>query len=210
MDSDVGTAGNVTTQPPSDLLILLNAPLTLAPSDVRTRMMTVEDSSMGDIEPLANVGVVLLRLGTAAAIGGTLGLNRELHDKPAGLRTHALVALGAALATYISIEVSTSGKIADMGAVTRVIQGVLTGIGFIGAGVIFRDGGKGKKVGGLTTSAEIWVVACLGMACGAGRWRSALVAFGITLVVLLFGGPIEHAVHRLLSPQDKGEPPAVP
>jgi putative Mg2+ transporter-C (MgtC) family protein len=160
---------------------------------------------MGDVEPLADVGAVLLRLGTAVAIGGALGLNRELHDKPAGLRTHALVALGAALATFLSIEVTASGKIADMGAVTRVIQGVLTGIGFIGAGMIFRDG-EGKQVKGLTTAAEIWVVACLGIACGAGRWRSALVGFGITLAVLLCGGPIEKAVHRRLRPQD-GEKP---
>ena len=78
---------------------------------------------MGDIEPLAEFGVALLRLGLATVIGGAIGLNRELHHKPAGLRTHALVALGAALATYISIEVTASGKIADLGAVTRVIQG---------------------------------------------------------------------------------------
>jgi putative Mg2+ transporter-C (MgtC) family protein len=162
---------------------------------------------MNDVEHLKDVGEVLLRLGGAAFIGGALGLNRELHDKPAGLRTHAMVALGAALATYLSIEVTTSGKIADIGAVTRVFQGVLTGIGFIGAGVIFRDAG-GTKVKGLTTSAEIWVVACLGMACGAGRWRSALVGFGITLAVLLFGGPFEKAVHRRFRPPNDGEPPA--
>jgi putative Mg2+ transporter-C (MgtC) family protein len=165
------------------------------------------DPKMNDIEPLHGVGEVMLRMGVAAALGGALGLNRELHDKPAGLRTHAMVALGAALATYLSIEVTKSGQIADMGAVTRVIQGVLTGIGFIGAGVIFRDT-VGKKVTGLTTSAEIWVVACLGMACGAGRWRSALVAFGIALAVLLFGGPFEKAVHRHLRPQSKTGPPA--
>lgn len=106
------------------------------------------------VEPLTDFGVMLLRLGLATALGGTLGLNRELHDKPAGLRTHALVALGAALATYLSIEVTASGKVAEMGAVTRVIQGVLTGIGFLGAGVIFRDDG-GRKVKGLTTAAEI-------------------------------------------------------
>jgi putative Mg2+ transporter-C (MgtC) family protein len=164
------------------------------------------DPGMNDVEPLHGVGEVLLRLGAAAAIGGALGLNRDLQDKPAGLRTHAMVALGAALATYLSIEVTKSGQVADMGAVTRVIQGVLTGIGFIGAGVIFRDN-VGKKVTGLTTSAEIWVVACLGMACGAGRWRSALAGFGITLVVLVFGGPFEKAVRRLLRPPDKSEPP---
>jgi putative Mg2+ transporter-C (MgtC) family protein len=164
---------------------------------------------MVDGEPLGDVGVALLRLGMATAIGGMLGLNRELHDKPAGLRTHALVALGAALATYISIEVTTEGKITDMSAVTRVIQGVLTGIGFIGAGVIFREE-TGKRVRGLTTAALIWVVACLGIACGAGRWRSALVAFGITLAVLLFGGPLEKALHALLRPREDGEPPAMP
>src|ERR1700738_2952167 len=127
---------------------------------------------MGDVEPLTEVGVALFRLSLATVIGGALGRTRELHDKPAGLRTHALVALGAALATFLSIEVTASGKIADMGAVTRVIQGVLTGTASIGAGMIVRDG-EGKKVKGLTTAAEIWVVACLGMACGAGRWRSA-------------------------------------
>ena len=152
---------------------------------------------MVDIEPLSDLGGLVLRMGLAAAIGGTLGLNRALHDKPAGLRTHALVALGAASATYLSIEVTTAGKIADIGAVTRVIQGVLTGIGFLGAGVIFRDEG-GRSVKGLTTAAEIWVVACLGMACGAGRWRTALVGFGFTLAVLIFGGRIEAAARRRL------------
>jgi putative Mg2+ transporter-C (MgtC) family protein len=164
---------------------------------------------MVDSEPLGDLGVALIRLGMATVIGGILGLNRELHDKPAGMRTHALVALGAALATFISIEVTAAGKITDMGSVTRVIQGGLTGIGFIGAGVIYREE-SGKRVRGLTTAALIWVVACLGMACGAGRWRSALVAFGITLAVLIFGGPLEKALHGLLRPREDGEPPAAP
>jgi putative Mg2+ transporter-C (MgtC) family protein len=163
---------------------------------------------MNGFEPIQDVGVAVLRLGMATIIGGTLGLNRQLHDKPAGLRTHALVSLGAALATYISLEVTTTGKVVDVGAFTRVIQGVLTGIGFIGAGVIFReaDPGASKKVKGLTTAASIWVVACLGMACGAGRWRSALIAFGITLLVLVSGGPIEQAVHRRLRPEPNDAP----
>ena len=98
-----------------------------------------------------------------------------MHGKPAGLRTLALVGLSAALATLLGIELASTGRIADIGAVTRVIQGVLTGIGFLGAGVIFR-GEDGKKVTGLTTAATIWVVACLGMACGAGRWRTVIAA----------------------------------
>jgi putative Mg2+ transporter-C (MgtC) family protein len=92
--------------------------------------------------------------------------------------------------------------------VTRVIQGVLTGIGFIGAGVIFReDGNGGKPVKGLTTAASIWLVACLGMACGAGRWSSVAVGFAITLAVLIYGGPLEKALHRLLYRDNEGEPP---
>ena len=109
---------------------------------------------------MSEFGMVLARLGIAAVIGGIVGLNREMHGKPAGLRTLALVGLGAALATYLSIEVTASGKVSDMGAVTRVIQGVLTGIGFLGAGVIFR-GGDTKKVTGLTTAATIYAWGCL-------------------------------------------------
>ena len=162
---------------------------------------------MGEIEPLSDAGGALVRLGLATVIGGAIGLNRDLHHKPAGLRTHALVALGSALAVYISIEVTASGKIADLGSVTRVIQGIVTGIGFIGGGVIFRaDGDGGKPVKGLTTAASIWMVACLGMACGAGRWSSVGVGFGITLAVLIYGGPLERTLHRLLYRDDQGEP----
>lgn len=170
---------------------------------------------MPNAEPILDLGQAIIRLGAATIVGGAIGLNRELHDKPAGVRTHALVSLGAALATYISIEVTTEGQIADIGAVTRVIQGVLTGIGFLGAGVIFRED-SGKRVKGLTTAASIWVVACLGMACGAGRMRTAIVAFAITIAVLVFGGPIEQRLHHLLRPEEddhdetRKAPPATP
>jgi putative Mg2+ transporter-C (MgtC) family protein len=160
---------------------------------------------MGEIEPLSDAGGALVRLGLATVIGGAIGLNRDLHHKPAGLRTHALVALGSALAIYISIQMTASGKIADLGSVTRVIQGVLTGIGFLGAGVIFREDG-GKSIKGLTTAASIWLVACLGMACGAGRWSSVGVGFGITLAVLIYGGPLEKTLHRLIYRDDAGGP----
>ena len=159
---------------------------------------------MGEIDTPTEIGVTLVRLGLATVIGGAIGLNRQLHHKPAGLRTHALVGLGAALAVYISIEVTASGKIADLGSVTRVIQGVLTGVGFLGAGVIFRQDGT-KPVQGLTTAATIWVVACLGMACGAGRWPSVAVGSAITLAVLILGGPLEQRLHRWLFPSGGGE-----
>lgn len=167
---------------------------------------------MSDIEPLTEFGMVLARLGSAAVIGGIIGLNREMHGKPAGLRTLALVSLGSALATHLSIEVTLSSKVAaaDLGAVTRVIQGILTGIGFLGAGVIFR-GSDGAQVTGLTTAATIWVVSCLGMACGAGRWQLVIAASVITLLILTIGGPFEKRADALLRRgRHKREPTELP
>ena len=149
---------------------------------------------------------VLLRMGAAALIGAVIGLNRELHGKSAGLRTQAMVGLSAAMVVALSIEVSSSGAIADLGAVTRVIQGVLTGIGFLGAGVIFHDS-TSKKVSGLTTAASVWVVACIGMACGAGHWRIVLASTTITLLVLIVGGPIESRFDRLMKRRRTDTPP---
>jgi putative Mg2+ transporter-C (MgtC) family protein len=133
-----------------------------------------------------------LRLGSAVAIGGLVGLDRGLRQKPAGLRTHALVALGAALMTYTGIEI-TAGE-AEAGAVTRVLQGVIAGVGFLGGGVILRDA-QDQRVRGLTTAASIWIVAGLGMACGAGHWRTGLLASVFTLVVLMGG----HRIEQLLA-----------
>ncbi len=164
---------------------------------------------MTDSDPLSEIGVTLFRLGLATVVGGVLGLNRELHHKSAGMRTHALVCLGSALVTFFSIEMVNSGKTQDIGPVTRVIQGVVTGIGFVGAGVIFREDG-GKTIKGLTTAASIWVVACLGMACGAGRVIPVLVACGISLFVLVYGGPIERFAHRHLLPDDPDSQPTPP
>lgn len=127
-----------------------------------------------------------LRLGSAVAIGGLVGLDRGLRQKPAGLRTHALVALGAALMTYTGIELAPM----EPGAITRVLQGVIAGVGFLGGGVILRDA-QDQRVRGLTTAASIWIVAGLGMACGAGHWRTGLLASVFTLVVLMGGGYVE-------------------
>jgi putative Mg2+ transporter-C (MgtC) family protein len=127
-----------------------------------------------------------LRLGSAVAIGGLVGLDRGLRNKPAGLRTHALVSLGAALMTYTGIELAPT----EPGAVTRVLQGVIAGVGFLGGGVILRDA-HDLRVRGLTTAASIWIVAGLGMACGAGHWRTGLLASAFTLVVLMGGHHIE-------------------
>jgi putative Mg2+ transporter-C (MgtC) family protein len=127
-----------------------------------------------------------LRLGSAVAIGGLVGFDRGLRQKPAGLRTHALVSLGAALMTYTGLELAP----AYPGDNTRVLQGIIAGVGFLGGGVILRDS-QDQRVRGLTTAASIWIVAGLGMACGAGHWRTALVASAFTLLVLVAGRRIE-------------------
>lgn len=145
---------------------------------------------------------VMLRLVAAMVLGGALGIDRELKRKPAGVRTNALVSLGAAAIVVTTLEFPVSSRSYDANALGRVIQGILTGIGFLGAGVIMRTE-RQMKVHGLTTAASIWIVACLGIACGAGRWRVALPAFGLAIVTLVFGSCLEHGVHRLLG---SGEP----
>jgi putative Mg2+ transporter-C (MgtC) family protein len=133
---------------------------------------------------------IAARLSTAVVVGAAVGLNRELHDKPAGLRTHALVGLGSAL---VVIAVMAGDHSID--AVSRAAQGVITGIGFLGGGVIVRNREKGR-VHGLTTAATIWVTALFGIACGAGRFRELLVAAVLLFLVLMLGGRIENFVHR--------------
>lgn len=132
---------------------------------------------------------IVLRLGSAALLGGAIGLNRDLHHKPSGLRTLSIVGLGSALAVL-----AVSG---DGAAVSRIMQGLITGIGFLGAGVILRDQSN-NKVHGLTTAAAVWTTACLGAVCGLGAWRLVIVAAAIMAVILAVGGKIEKAVHRAL------------
>jgi putative Mg2+ transporter-C (MgtC) family protein len=146
---------------------------------------------------------LILRLGVAALIGGALGLNRELHDKPAGLRTHALVSLGAAIATIaLQPQVGSGGP--DPNALSRVIQGILTGIGFLGAGVILRE--AGGHITGLTTAATIWVCAALGIVCGCGYWSVVGVSLGIALIVLVLGRVAERIAERMFKRRQNGPP----
>ena len=131
------------------------------------------------------------RLLLATLFGALVGLNRERQGKPAGLRTHALVALGGGLMAIVALlfgenDVSTPG---------RVLQGVLAGVGFIGAGVILHRG-DAQGVHGLTTAAAIWVVAAIGVAAGAGLWRTAASALVLTLLVLAAGEKVDGWIHR--------------
>jgi putative Mg2+ transporter-C (MgtC) family protein len=136
-----------------------------------------------------------LRLGAALIVGTILGLNRELHGKPAGLRTHALVSLGAAMATVVVLKSSSGSLAADQNAVSRVVQGILTGVGFLGAGVILHD--PGGHISGLTTAATIWICAVLGLVCGMGHWGVLGIAVVLTALVLALGRPLERLAERL-------------
>jgi putative Mg2+ transporter-C (MgtC) family protein len=153
---------------------------------------------------LSGNGEIAVRLGAALILGSALGLNRELHGKPAGLRTHALVSLGAAVATLVSLGFPGETKLIDPNAVSRVLQGILTGIGFLGAGVILRD--PNGHVTGLTTAATIWICAVLGVACGLGYWSILAIAIGLTVIALAFGGPVEHLAERLFK-RKRSKPP---
>jgi putative Mg2+ transporter-C (MgtC) family protein len=143
---------------------------------------------------MTDLADIILRLGGATLIGAAIGLNRDLHDKPIGVRTLGLVGLASAIAV---LAVAPDGG-ADFNPASRVIQGVLTGIGFLGAGVIVRRD-VGKAVHGLTSAACAWTTACLGLVCGLAAWP--IVATGVVLVfmLLIFGGPFERMSHRLLS-----------
>ena len=139
---------------------------------------------------------IALRLGVAVIIGSALGLNRDLHGNPAGLRTHSLVSLGAAVATMLcQNRAGDNLGSGDVDSVSRVLQGILTGIGFLGAGVILQD--RRGHITGLTTAAAIWLCAVLGAACGLGYWHVILIAAGLVAVVLGIGGPIERVMERL-------------
>jgi putative Mg2+ transporter-C (MgtC) family protein len=120
----------------------------------------------------------LLRLALAGVLGGLIGLERELRDREAGLRTHLLVALGAALFTIVGAYGFASFRLTDP---TRVAAQIVTGIGFLGAGAIIR---QGSTIRGLTTAATLWVVAAVGLASGAGYYSAALITTALVLLAL--------------------------
>jgi putative Mg2+ transporter-C (MgtC) family protein len=135
--------------------------------------------------PTLNWDEALLRLALAAALGGLIGVERELREREAGLRTHMLVALGSALFTIASAygfhAFLASGESVVRADPTRIAAQIVTGIGFLGAGAIIR---QGLSVRGLTTAATLWVVAAIGLAAGAGYYSGAVITTGLVLVSL--------------------------
>lgn len=139
---------------------------------------------------------VALRLGLAAVLGGAIGVERELRDREAGIRTHLLVSLGSALFTLVSAygfhEFLASGDNVIRADPTRIAAQIVTGIGFLGAGAIIREG---LSIRGLTTAATLWVVAAIGMACGAGYYWPAAAATVLTIFALW---PLRVLAYRLI------------
>ena len=139
---------------------------------------------------------IVLRLGVATLAGGLIGLDRDLHGKPIGLKTLSLVGLATAM-VMVLVEPYYGDPTKFSDSASRVMQGILTGIGFLGAGVIVRAE-HDFRVRGLTSAACTWLAACVGIVCGAGQWRIAAVALAITFAVLIAGGRIERWLHRTL------------
>jgi putative Mg2+ transporter-C (MgtC) family protein len=138
---------------------------------------------------------LLLRLLLAIGLGGAIGFERELSDKPAGFRTNILICLGAALFTQMSILIATVGAVpAGAGDPTRIAAQIVSGMGFLGAGTILQARGS---VRGLTTAATLWTVAAIGMTVGAGAYSLAIGATILVIVVLVLLGQIERLIlHR--------------
>jgi len=130
---------------------------------------------------------LVLRLVAAVTAGAVVGLDREMHSKPAGLRTVALVSLAAALFTLVATEFPG----APAGDPIRAVQGVVIGVGFLGAGVIVRGEQQGS-IHGLTTAATIWAAAALGVAFGLGLWLLGAGGLALVVFVLVVLQRVEH------------------
>jgi putative Mg2+ transporter-C (MgtC) family protein len=135
--------------------------------------------------PALNWYEALLRIVIAAGLGAAIGIERELREREAGLRTHMLVSIGSALFTIVSAygfhEFLTSGQAVVRADPSRIAAQIVTGIGFLGAGAIIR---QGLSVRGLTTAATLWVVAAIGMAAGAGYYSGAIISTAVVLFSL--------------------------
>jgi putative Mg2+ transporter-C (MgtC) family protein len=136
-----------------------------------------------------HLAIVVLRTVTAVLLGGIVGMQRERVGKPAGLRTHMLVSLGTAVVVLACI-----GGGMDLEGLSRVIQGIVTGIGFIGAGAILKLTDE-REIQGLTTAAGLWMTAAIGVAVGLGALGLAVIGTILTVIVLALGG-LEEALNK--------------
>lgn len=135
-------------------------------------------AEFSDVPDAGEATRILVRLTVAVVLGGLIGYEREASGKAAGLRTHMLVALGSAL--FVLVPLQAGVPLAD---ISRVLQGLTAGIGFLGAGAILKHNNE-ADIKGLTTAASIWMVAAIGVAAGLGRDTTAVIATVFTLVIL--------------------------
>jgi putative Mg2+ transporter-C (MgtC) family protein len=153
--------------------------------------------------PTLNWDEALLRLALAAVLGGLIGVERELREREAGLRTHLLVAVGSALFTIVGAygfdEFLESGEAVVRTDPTRIAAQIVTGIGFLGAGAIIR---QGLSVRGLTTAATLWVVAAVGLAAGAGYYSGAVITTAVVLIALWPLRIMAYKILRRYRPED--------
>ncbi len=168
---------------------------------------TTVAGQFSDLNDIAGATRLLLRLLLAAVLGGVLGWEREARGKAAGMRTHMLVCVGAALFVLVPLEVGVSDD-----AMTRVIQGLVTGIGFLGAGTIIKGQDAGR-VRGLTTAASVWMTAAIGLAAGWGRGATAVAStLGALAVLYLLPHVEERGTRRGLRSRARANspPPGTP
>jgi putative Mg2+ transporter-C (MgtC) family protein len=142
-----------------------------------------------------HLAIVLIRTITAVILGGIVGIQREKVGKPAGLRTHMLVSLGTAV-----VVLACSGVGMDMDGLSRVIQGIVTGIGFVGAGTILKLTDQ-REIEGLTTATGLWMTAAIGVAVGLGALGIAVIATVLTVIVLSLQG-LEEALNKRVKSQN--------
>lgn len=140
---------------------------------------------------------MLIRIIIAVLLGGLVGMQREQAGKPAGVRTHMLVCLGTAV-----VVLACAGMGMQYDAQSRVIQGIVTGIGFIGAGSILKLNEE-RDIQGLTTAAGLWLTAAIGIACGVGTIGIALITAVVTVIVLALAGVIETREAKRAAKKDK-------
>lgn len=148
-------------------------------------------SEFSDLPDAEQATRVMLRLVLAALLGGLLGIEREQKGKAAGVRTHMLVAMGAAL--FVLVPQQSGMLSADL---SRVVQGVVAGIGFLGAGTILKGHGDEEQVKGLTTAAGIWLTAAIGVAAGMGREATAVLSTLLALGILALVPRLERLVEK--------------
>ena len=164
------------------------------------------------VDQVGDLQELLLRLGAAAILSGLLGLDREIKNKPLGLRTNILVALGACSFGLVTLELvelfRADPKLGQVVDPSRVVQGIVEGIGFLGTGAIIHSRGR---VQGTTTGAAIWVVGAIGIACGFGFYLHAAAVAAIAFIVLtmlgaierLFKGGSDRGGHQQSGPKDE-------